>query len=198
MSKEGLLSERFLEAFTMAYRLHNQQTRKGSNTPYVSHLMAVSALVLENGGNENQAIAALLHDAVEDQGGWDTLREIKDKFGDEVADLVDGCTDAYTHPKPPWKERKVSYLEKLRSAPDSVVLISLSDKVHNARSILHDLQRVGDSVWEKFSGGKTGTLWYYQSLANIFDSAPYPVLKQELRYLVEEIITLANLQDNAS
>ncbi|MFL7814037.1 MAG: HD domain-containing protein [Anaerolineales bacterium] len=182
----------------MAYRLHNQQTRKGSNTPYVSHLMAVSALVLENGGNENQAIAALLHDAVEDQGGWDTLREIKDKFGDEVADLVDGCTDAYTHPKPPWKERKVSYLEKLRSAPDSVVLISLSDKVHNARSILHDLQRVGDSVWEKFSGGKTGTLWYYQSLANIFDSAPYPVLKQELRYLVEEIITLANLQDNAS
>jgi (p)ppGpp synthase/HD superfamily hydrolase len=198
MSKEGLLSERFLEAFTMAYRLHNQQTRKGSNTPYVSHLMAVSALVLENGGNENQAIAALLHDAVEDQGGWDTLREIKDKFGDEVADLVDGCTDAYTHPKPPWKERKVSYLEKLRTAPDSVVLISLSDKVHNARSILHDLQRVGDSVWEKFSGGKTGTLWYYQSLANIFDSAPYPVLKQELRYLVEEIITLANLQDNAS
>jgi (p)ppGpp synthase/HD superfamily hydrolase len=198
MSKEGLLSERFLEAFTMAYRLHNQQTRKGSNTPYVSHLMAVSALVLENGGNENQAIAALLHDAVEDQGGWDTLREIKDKFGDEVADLVDGCTDAYTHPKPPWKERKVSYLEKLRSAPDSVVLISLSDKVHNARSILHDLQRVGDSVWEKFSGGKTGTLWYYQSLANIFDSAPYPVLTQDFRYLVEEIITLANLQDNAS
>lgn len=198
MTKEDLLSERFLEAFAMAYKLHNHQTRKGSNTPYVSHLMAVSSLVLENGGSENQAIAALLHDAVEDQGGWDTLKEIKDRFGDEVANLVDGCTDAYTHPKPPWKERKVTYLEKLRTAPDSVVLISLSDKVHNARSILHDLQRMGESVWDKFSGGKNGTLWYYQSLANIFDSAPYPALKQELRYLVEEIITLANLQENAS
>ncbi len=198
MTKVDILSERFLDAFAMAYRLHNNQTRKGSDTPYIAHLMAVSALVLENGGNENQAIAALLHDAVEDQGGWDTLKDIKDKFGDEVADLVDGCTDAYTHPKPPWKERKAAYLEKLQTAPDSVVLISLADKVHNARSILHDLQRLGDSIWDKFNGGKAGTLWYYQSLANIYDSAPFPQLKQELRYLVEEIITLANLQENAS
>ena len=198
MTDEGLLSNRFLEAFSMAYKLHNKQTRKGSNTPYIAHLMAVASLVLENGGNENQAIAALLHDTVEDQGGWDTLRDIKNKFGEEVANLVDGCTDAYTHPKPPWKDRKVAYLEKLKTAPDSVVLISLADKVHNARSILHDLQHANDQVWDKFSGGKAGTLWYYQSLANIFDSAPYPLLKQELRYLVEEIITLANLQENAS
>jgi len=198
MTNEDLLSERFLEAFEMAFHLHNQQLRKESKIPYIAHLMAVSSLVLENGGNENQAIAALLHDAVEDQGGWDTLKDIKDKFGEEVATLVDGCTDAYTNPKPPWKERKAAYLEKMKTAPDSVILVSLADKVHNARSILLDLQDSGDQIWEKFNGGKAGTLWYYQSLANIFDSAPYPLLKHQLRDLVEEIITLANLQENSS
>lgn len=198
MANEDLLSERFLEAFEMAFHLHNQQLRKESKIPYIAHLMAVSSLVLENGGNENQAIAALLHDAVEDQGGWDTLKDIKDKFGEEVATLVDGCTDAYTNPKPPWKERKVAYLEKMKTAPDSVILVSLADKVHNARSILLDLQNSGDQIWEKFKGGKAGTLWYYQSLANIFDSAPYPLLKPQLRDLVEEIITLANLQENSA
>ncbi len=198
MTNEDLLSERFLEAFEMAFHLHNQQLRKESKIPYIAHLMAVSSLVLENGGNENQAIAALLHDAVEDQGGWDTLKDIKDKFGEEVATLVDGCTDAYTNPKPPWKERKAAYLEKMKTAPDSVILVSLADKVHNARSILLDLQDAGDQIWEKFNGGKAGTLWYYQSLANIFDSAPYPLLKHQLRDLVEEIITLANLQENSS
>jgi (p)ppGpp synthase/HD superfamily hydrolase len=198
MTNEDLLSERFLEAFEMAFHLHNQQFRKESKIPYIAHLMAVSSLVLENGGNENQAIAALLHDAVEDQGGWDTLKDIKDKFGEEVATLVDGCTDAYTNPKPPWKERKAAYLEKMKTAPDSVILVSLADKVHNARSILLDLQDAGDQIWEKFNGGKAGTLWYYQSLANIFDSAPYPLLKHQLRDLVEEIITLANLQENSS
>jgi (p)ppGpp synthase/HD superfamily hydrolase len=198
MTTEDLLSERFLEAFELAFHLHNQQLRKESKIPYIAHLMAVSSLVLENGGNENQAIAALLHDAVEDQGGWDTLKDIKDKFGEEVASLVDGCTDAYTNPKPPWKERKVAYLEKMKTAPESVILVSLADKVHNARSILLDLQDSGDQIWEKFNGGKAGTLWYYQSLANIFDSAPYPLLKHQLRDLVEEIITLANLQENSS
>ncbi|MEJ2411560.1 MAG: HD domain-containing protein [Anaerolineales bacterium] len=198
MTNEDLLSERFLEAFEMAFHLHNQQLRKESKIPYIAHLMAVSSLVLENGGNENQAIAGLLHDAVEDQGGWDTLKDIKDKFGEEVAALVDGCTDAYTNPKPPWKERKAAYLEKMKTAPESVILVSLADKVHNARSILLDLQDSGDQIWEKFNGGKAGTLWYYQSLANIFDAAPYPLLKHQLRDLVEEIITLANLQENSS
>jgi len=198
MTNEDLLSERFLEAFEMAFHLHNQQLRKESKIPYIAHLMAVSSLVLENGGNENQAIAGLLHDAVEDQGGWDTLKDIKDKFGEEVATLVDGCTDAYTNPKSPWKERKAAYLVKMKTAPDSVILVSLADKVHNARSILLDLQDSGDQIWEKFNGGKAGTLWYYQSLANIFDSAPYPLLKHQLRDLVEEIITLANLQENSS
>lgn len=189
------LSDRFKAALNIAFELHQNQVRKGSKAPYYSHLMGVSTLVLENGGTENEAIAALLHDAVEDQGGIPTLEKIKAEFGDEVADIVDGCTDAYTHPKADWKERKTNYLESLKTASDSVVLVSLSDKVHNARSILRDLQKQGDTIWDWFKGKKAGTLWYYQSLANIFDESSYSFLKQELRQLVEELITLANLQE---
>jgi len=192
------LSDRFREALDMAFELHKHQERKGSREPYFTHLMSVAALVLENGGSENQAISALLHDAVEDQGGLPTLEMIKSKLGQEVADIVDGCTDAYTQPKPPWKERKSAYLEKLKTAPDTILLVSLADKVHNARSILRDFQKEGDVIWERFKGGKSGTLWYYQSLANIFDRSPYPFLKQELRQLVEEIITLTNIQESGA
>ncbi|MCJ7717202.1 MAG: HD domain-containing protein, partial [Anaerolineales bacterium] len=137
------LTDRYASAFAMAFELHQAQRRKGSQTPYIAHLISVSALVLEYGGSENQAIAALLHDAVEDQGGFDTFQRIKDSFGDDVARIVDGCTGAYEIPKPPWKERKSAYLEKLREAPDDILLVSLSDKVHNARSILQDLQTEG-------------------------------------------------------
>lgn len=189
------LSDRFQTALNMTFELHQNQSRKGSQAPYFAHLMSVSALVLENGGSENQAIAALLHDAVEDQGGLPILESIKSEFGEEVAGIVDGCTDAYTQPKPPWKERKIAYLEKLKTEPDTILLVSLSDKVHNARSILRDLQLYGDRIWIRFKGKKPGTLWYYQSLANIFDESPFPSLKQELRQLIEEIITLANLQE---
>lgn len=194
---ETQLTGRFLEGFRLAFEKHIDQTRKGTQIPYISHLMAVASLVFEHGGTEDQAVAALLHDAVEDQGGRETLQEIREAFGDQVAEIVDGCTDAYTKPKPPWKERKAAYLEKLRDAPDAVLLVSLADKVHNARSILLDLQLTGNRTWEKFTGKKSGTLWYYQSLANIFDSAPFPALKQEFRNLVEEMITLANLQENS-
>ena len=190
------LSDRFQAALDMAFELHQNQERKGSREPYFTHLMSVSALVLENGGSENQAIAALLHDAVEDQGGIPTLERIKTEFGEEVAEIVNGCTDAYTLPKPPWKERKINYLERLKTAPDTILLVSLSDKVHNVRSILRDLQKEGDAIWEKFKGGKAGTLCYYQSLANIFDGSNYSFLKQELRQLVEEIITLASIQES--
>jgi len=189
------LSDRFQAAVNLAFELHQNQLRKGSQVPYFSHLMGVSTLVLENGGTENEAIAALLHDAVEDQGGLPTLERIKAEFGDEVADIVDGCTDAYTQPKTDWKERKINYLERLKTASDSVVLVSLSDKVHNSRSILRDLQKEGDTIWDWFKGKKSGTLWYYQSLANIFDESSYSFLKQELRQLVEELITLAYLQE---
>jgi len=190
------LTTRFQAALDLAFELHQDQERKGSREPYLTHLMSVSALVLENGGSENQAISALLHDAVEDQGGLPTLERIREEFGEEVAEIVDGCTDAYTHPKPPWKERKLNFLENLTTASDTILLVSLSDKVHNARSILRDFQKEGDSIWERFNGGKSGTLWYYQSLANIFDKSPYSFLKQELRQIVEEIITLAGIQES--
>jgi len=189
------LSDRFKRALQIAFDYHQEQERKGSREPYYAHLMSVSALVLENGGSENQAIAALLHDAVEDQGGLQTLEKIKAEFGEEIAEIVAGCTDAYTHPKPPWKGRKTDYLEKMKSESDTILLVSLSDKVHNARSILRDLQKDGDAIWIRFKGGKAGTLWYYQSLANIFDESPFQSLKQDFRQLVEEIITLANLQE---
>jgi (p)ppGpp synthase/HD superfamily hydrolase len=191
-------SDRFLAAFSKAFRLHGEQLRKASQVPYIAHLMTVASLVLENGGSEDQAIAALLHDAVEDAGGLDTLDEIRDEFGDYVADLVDGCTDSYTQPKEEWEPRKVAYLEKLRNVSDDVKLISLADKVHNARSILRDLHLTGESTWDKFKGKKPGTLWYYHSLAKIFDDTPYPTLKHELRNLVDEIQTLANLMEKPS
>jgi len=194
----NLLSDRFVTAFSKAYTLHKDQKRKASQTPYIAHLMSVAALVLENGGSEDQAIAALLHDAVEDAGGRETLGEIRVEFGDSVADLVDGCTDSYTQPKADWEPRKMAYLDKLRNASDEILLISLADKVHNARSILLDLHLSGESTWNKFKGKKSGTLWYYQTLAKIFDDAPFPSLKNELRNLVDEMHILANLMENAS
>lgn len=197
MNMPNSVSDRFISAFSLAFELHREQLRKASQTPYIAHLMAVTALVFENGGSEDQAIAALLHDAVEDAGGFETLELIRGKFGDYVADLVDGCTDSYTQPKKDWKPRKVAYLEKLKHASEDILLISLADKVHNARSILLDLHTAGEKTWDKFKGKKTGTLWYYQSLVKIFDDAPYPTLKNELRRVVDEIQTLANLMENS-
>ena len=192
------LSDRFIAAVLKAFTLHRDQFRKASESPYIAHLLTVAALVLENGGSEDQAIAALLHDAVEDAGGLVVLNEIREEFGDYVAELVDGCTDSYTQPKEEWEPRKVAYLEKLKNSSDDVKLISLADKVHNARSILRDLHRTGESTWEKFKGKKQGTLRYYQALAKVFDDAPYPILKNELRNLVDEMQTLANLMENVS
>ena len=153
-----LLSERFQAAFLMALSKHEDQTRKGSATPYFAHLMSVCALVLENGGTENQAIAALLHDAPEDQGGMEVLEEIRDAFGEEVARIVDGCTDTYLKPKPDWSPRKQAYLDKLKTATEDILLVSLSDKVHNARCIVRDIKLNGDEIWGEFNGGKDGTI----------------------------------------
>jgi (p)ppGpp synthase/HD superfamily hydrolase len=146
---------------------------------------------MEYGGDEDQAIAGLLHDAVEDQGGINTLNMIKDQFGEKVAQIVDGCTDAYAQPKPPWRARKSSYLEKLRKADNAILLVSLADKVHNARSILTDLQSGKQEVWSKFNGGKEGTIWYYQELVEIFDQSPFTHLKETLHNLVDEIVKMA-------
>ena len=184
------LTARFEEALVFAFQLHKNQYRKQSRIPYISHLLAVTAIVLESGGSENQAIAALLHDAVEDQGGFDTLQEIKSRFGEEVGIIVEGCTDAYISPKPDWKERKTAYLEMIKQAEDTVLLVSLADKIHNARSILRDLQSNEINIWDKFNGGKEGTLWYYQSLAEIFEGCPYQDLVAELRRIIEKIVML--------
>jgi (p)ppGpp synthase/HD superfamily hydrolase len=184
------LSERFNQALDYALALHGDQLRKGSETPYIAHLLAVTALVLEDGGDEEQAIAALLHDAPEDQGGLEVLEAIRMRFGDRVADIVHGCTDTYQTPKPPWRQRKANYLEHLQTASQEVLRVSLADKLHNARSILLDLQRFGDAVWERFNGGKEGTLWYYRSILETFRSVSDSPLVAELAWVLQRIEAL--------
>lgn len=163
-----MFSERFDEALRFASALHRSQTRKGSDIPYISHLMAVSALVIEYGGNEDQAIAALLHDAAEDQGGEPTLHAIESRFGSTVARIVADCTDAWIEPKPPWRQRKEAYLAALSHKPESSLLVSLADKTHNASAIVRDREAIGEAVWERFNAGRDGTLWYYAALSGVF------------------------------
>jgi (p)ppGpp synthase/HD superfamily hydrolase len=184
-------SERFDEALLFAARLHKDQVRKGSEVPYVTHLLAVAALVGENGGDEEQVIAGLLHDAVEDQGGLPTLEEIRLRFGEGVAGIVAGCTDAETIPKPPWRERKEAYLAHLRHAPARVRLVSSADKLHNARAIVADLRRLGEGLWPRFNGGREGTLWYYEGLLEAFrDGWDHPLVA-ELERTVQDMLRLA-------
>jgi (p)ppGpp synthase/HD superfamily hydrolase len=162
----------------------------------MAHLLAVASLVLEDGGDEEQAIAALLHDAPEDQGGQETLEAIRLRFGARVADIVDGCTDTYESPKPPWRQRKELYLDHLHTASEEVCRVSLADKLHNARSILIDLLRCGDGVWERFNGGKAGTLWYYHSLLRVFRSRSQSPMVTELGFVLQRIDSLMVDQSN--
>lgn len=189
------LSERFEQALTFAARLHAGQTRKSTDIPYIAHLLAVTSLVLEDGGSEDEAIAALLHDAVEDQGGLRTLEEIERRFGEEVALMVDALSDAYTKPKPPWRERKQGYIAHLKQAPPGVRRVSLADKLHNARDILRTLMNEGDLTWKRFKGGKDGTLWYYQSLVEVFEESGADYMTYELARVVGEIERLAKQVD---
>jgi len=185
---KAITLSRFEEALVFANRIHASQTRKGTSTPYVAHLLAVTALVIENGGNENEAIAALLHDSVEDQGGQETRDEIRRRFGDKVVSIIDGCTDTDQVPKPPWRDRKEEYIARLRMEPsDSVRLVALADKVHNARTIIADHSQVGDAVWARFKGGKEGTLWYYRSLVNAFRGFGSKALVEEFEELVSKM-----------
>jgi (p)ppGpp synthase/HD superfamily hydrolase len=182
-----MLSNRFTQALIFATELHAKQTRKGTTIPYIAHLMAVCSLALEHGASEDEAIAALLHDAVEDQGGAVTREEIRRRFGDTVAEIVHGCTDADTIPKPPWQERKQAYLNHLPTASKSVRLVSMCDKLHNARSILNDYRVLGEAIWERFKGGKEGTLWYYRSLVQLFRLMDSNPLVDELDRVVSEL-----------
>lgn len=191
------LSKRYQEALNFAFELHREHERKGTGIPYFSHLMSVSAIAMEHGANEDEAIAALLHDAIEDQadkyGGAEKLaQEIEIKFGPRVLEIVKGCTDAEVIPKPPWRERKETYLAHICEASPSIRLVSMSDKLHNARCIVADYRLVGEALWSRFNAGKEGTLWYYRSLVTAFRSADAShALVQELDRVVSEIETLA-------
>ena len=181
------LTDKFETALVYATRLHSNQTRKISNVPYVAHLLSVAALVLEAGGTEEETIAGLLHDSVEDQGGSQTREEIRQIFGDEVVRIIDGCTESDIYPKPPWQERKQKYLENLRHASASVRRVSLADKLHNARSLLADWRQNGDSIWSDFKTGKAGTLWFYQELLKVYQAAGTDLLTEEFSRVVEEL-----------
>ena len=182
-----MLSERFTQALIYATQLHANQVRKGSGVPYVAHLLGVASIALEYGANEDEAIAALLHDAVEDQGGAATREEIRRRFGDNVTAIVDGCTDADTTPKPPWRERKEAYIAHIPSASSSVLLVSAADKLHNAQSILKDYRILGESLWQRFQGGKAGTLWYYRALVTAFYQTGSSPIFAELERVVSEL-----------
>jgi GTP pyrophosphokinase len=154
--------------------------------------MGVTALVLEAGGDEDTAIAALLHDAVEDQGGMPTLEKIRERFGVRVADIVDHCTDSYTTPKPPWLERKEQYIVKLRKAPPEARLVSIADKLYNVRTIIDGIRQSGDEVWRRFNGGKEGSLWYYQILLDEFRQTGADPITETYARAVDEMIQLAD------
>jgi (p)ppGpp synthase/HD superfamily hydrolase len=184
-------TSRFDTALSFAARLHAGQVRKGTEIPYVSHLLAVASIAIEHGAGEDEAIAALLHDAVEDQGGTATEEVIRRMFGSTVADIVRGCTDADVVPKPPWRERKETYVAHLANANASVRLVSASDKLHNARSILRDYLTIGETVWERFTGGREGTLWYYRALSDAFRDLGPRELAWELEQVVSRLERLA-------
>jgi (p)ppGpp synthase/HD superfamily hydrolase len=183
----------FERALGFATRLHAAQLRKGTDIPYISHLIGVAGIVLDNGGGQDEAIAAVLHDAIEDQaadypGGATALRqEIRSQFGERVLDIVEACTDAETIPKPPWAQRKQAYIAHIERASDAARLVSCADKLHNARSIVSDLRVVGDAVWSRFKGGKDGSLWYYRQLTNLFLRLGPRELAEELDRTVREM-----------
>lgn len=191
------LGPRFLRAFEFATEKHARQTRKASTIPYVAHLMGVASLVLEAGGDEDLAIAALLHDVVEDCGGAAMLQQVQRRFGKRVAKIVDECTDAYTDPKPPWRERKENYLRRLQQADTDARLVSAADKLNNVRSILTDYREIGESVWARFSGGREGTLWYYRALRDEFLRGKGNRLIREYERAVRELEALTQAKVEA-
>lgn len=183
--------ERLAKAVTYALNIHAAQTRKGAETPYIGHLLGVASLVLEHGGDEEQAMAGALHDAIEDCGvEQETI--IAARFGGRVAAIVRGCTDADTTPKPPWRARKEAYIAHLEEASEDVLLVSCADKLYNARAIFTDLQTHGLAVFDRFTAGQKGTLWYYATLATVFSRRLPGALSRELTE------TVGRIQEHAS
>jgi len=188
----AVLTERFAHAFAFASVVHASQVRKGTRIPYLSHLMGVASLVLEHGADEDTAIAALLHDAPEDRGGYAMLAQIKARFGDRVEKIVEGCTDTFEDPKPKWVQRKEAYIAHLREHADlSTCLVSAADKLHNARAILHDLRNIGPVVFERFSASGEQTGWYYDTIARLLHQRlageEAVAIAGALRHAVDEI-----------
>ena len=187
-----MLTDRYDDALSFASRLHREQTRKGTTIPYIAHLIAVSGLVLEHGGDEDAAIGGLLQDAAEDQGGEATLAVVEARYGPAVARIVADCTDSWVEPMPPWRARKEAYIESLEhKAPDSL-LVSLADKTHNARAIMADYRVIGEALWSRFTGSRNGTLWYYRSLSAAFDRLRPGALADEIRLVVAELGVLTD------
>jgi GTP pyrophosphokinase len=181
------LTSRFDEAFVYAHAAHVGQSRKGSGTPYIGHLIGVASIVIDDGGSEDEAIAALLHDAAEDAGGRARLDDIRTRFGEGVARIVEDCTDAWTTPKPPWPERKQQYVQHARTLAPPSLRVSAADKVHNAYAILRDLRNIGERVWERFNASPDDVLAYYQSLVRAYREAGGGRLVEELERIVRGI-----------
>jgi (p)ppGpp synthase/HD superfamily hydrolase len=181
------LTSRFDEAFAYAHAVHSDQIRKVTGTPYIAHLMGVASIVIDDGGSEDEAIAGLLHDAAEDFGGRPRLEDIRARFGDAVARIVEDCTDSWTTPKMPWAERKTRYVEHARTLPAPSLRVSAADKVHNGYAILRGLRSMGDAVWERFSAAPDDVLAYYQSLVRAFREAGGGHLVDELERIVRGI-----------
>ena len=189
------MSERFDRALETASRLHREQMRKGTEIPYVSHLLGTCSIALEYGANEDQAIAALLHDVLEDVESIETARAEVPAFGPDVLRTVKGCTDTEERPKPLWRPRKEAYVARVPREDRAILLVSASDKLHNARAILRDLRAHGDAVWSRFNAGRDGQLWYYRALVSAFRANPEhrEELIGELERTVLEIERLAGL-----
>ncbi len=188
---------RFADALSYATSLHSEQRRKGTDIPYIAHLLGVASLAPEHRPDEDLAIAALLHDAVEDQGGAKTLRHIRRLYGDRVAEIVDGCSDTDVVPKPPWRRRKEVYLDHLTMASDDVRFVSACDKLHNLRAITRDYRNHGDRLWERFNGGRDGTLWYYAELAKTYRKAGRSPLVDDVSREVRTLQRLVRARNGA-
>lgn len=186
------LGQRFQKAWLFAAQKHAGQARKASTIPYIAHLMGVASLLLEAGGDEDLAIAGLLHDVVEDCGGEKMLKEVRRRFGARVATMVDGCTDAYVIPKPAWHDRKQAYISRLKKEGSDTRLVSAADKLNNVRSILSDYREIGESVWSRFDGGREGTLWYYRTLLDEFMRDKPNRITRDLELAVNELEALVN------
>ena len=189
-----ITTARFAAAMTYAHEVHHGQRRKGTGIPYIAHVLGVTAIAIEYGANEDEAIGALLHDAAEDGGGEETLAYIRAQFGDSVADIVLGCSDSLVEDpedKLPWLERKENYLTHLENASASVCLVSAADKLHNVRSIIRDYREHGEDIWERFQGKRDGTLWYYETVAHTLLRRHRTQLTRDLQEAVDDLLKIA-------